>query len=44
MYITKLLDKSDITQTLDRFHAEINHSFEEIITDELRKIMEPLNE
>lgn len=44
MYVAKLLDKTDIGETLDRFHKKINRSFEEIITDELRKIMEPLDE
>jgi uncharacterized protein (TIGR04255 family) len=44
MYVTKILDKSDIEQTLDRFHEKVNQSFEEVITDELRKIMEPLDE
>ncbi|MCD4691625.1 MAG: hypothetical protein K8R79_01830, partial [Calditrichales bacterium] len=44
MYVARLLDKTDIEQTLNRFHEKINHSFEEIITDELRKVMEPLDE
>lgn len=44
MYTTKLLDKTDIEQTLNRFHEKVNHSFEEVITNELRKIMEPLDE
>ena len=43
MYVTKLLDKADIEQTLDRFHEKVNNFFEEVITDELRKIMEPLD-
>ena len=44
MYVAKLLDKIDIGETIDRFHEEINRSFETIITDELRKIMGPLDE
>lgn len=44
IYVTKILDKSDIEQTLDRFHEKVNQSFEEVITDDLRKIMEPLDE
>lgn len=44
MYVTKILNKSDIGETLDRFHEKVNRSFEEVITDELRKIMEPINE
>ena len=44
MYITKILNKSDIDETLDRFHKKVNRSFEEVITDELRKIMEPIDE
>lgn len=44
MYVTKLLDKTDIEQTIDRFHEKLSLSFEEVITDELRKIMEPLDE
>ncbi|MFZ0034865.1 MAG: hypothetical protein WAK60_07750 [Sedimentisphaerales bacterium] len=43
MYVTKLLGKTDIEQTLNRFHEKVNRSFEEVITDELRKIMEPLD-
>lgn len=44
MYATKILDKSDMEKTLDCFHEKVNRSFEEVITDELRKIMEPLDE
>jgi len=44
MYATKILDKSDMEKTLDHFHGKVNRSFEEVITDELRKIMEPLDE
>ncbi len=44
MYVTKILNKSEIGETLDRFHEKVNHSFEDVITDELRKIMEPINE
>ena len=44
MYVTKILDKSEIDETLDRFHEKVNHSFEDVITDELREIMEPINE
>ena len=44
MYVTKILSKSDIGDTLDRFHEKVNRSFEEVITDELRKIMEPIYE
>ena len=44
MYVTKILDKSDIKETLDRFHINIVDSFEEVITDDLRKIMEPIDE
>lgn len=44
MYVTKLLDKTDIEQTIDRFHEKLRLSFEEVITDELRKIMGPLDE
>jgi len=43
MYTTKILDKFDMKKTLDRFHEKVNHSFEEVITDELRTIMEPLD-
>ncbi len=44
MYVARLLDKKDIGETLDRFHEKINRSFEEVITNELRKVMEPLDE
>lgn len=44
MYVTRLLEKTDIEQTLNRFHEKVSYSFEEVITDELRKIMEPLDE
>lgn len=44
MYVAKSLDKSDIGNTLDRFHEKINRYFEEVITNELRKVMEPLDE
>ena len=44
MYVTKLLDKKDMEQTLNRFHEQTNRFFEEVITDELRKIMEPYDE
>jgi uncharacterized protein (TIGR04255 family) len=44
MYVTRLLNKSEIDETLDHFHEKINRSFEDVITDELRKKMEPLNE
>ena len=44
MYVAILLDKKDIGETLDRFHEKINRSFEEVITNELRKVMEPLDE
>lgn len=44
MYATRILDKSDMEKTLDRFHEKVNRSFEEVITDKLRKIMEPLDE
>ena len=44
MYVTKILDKSDIEETLNRFHEKIIHSFEEVITDDLREIMEPIDE
>jgi len=44
MYVAKLLDKIDIGETLDRFHEKLNSSFEEVITDELRKVMEPLDD
>ncbi len=43
MYVTKLLDKTDIGETLDHFHEKVNRFFEEIITGNLRKIMEPLD-
>lgn len=44
MYVTRLLEKTDIEQTLKHFHEKVSYSFEEVITDELRKIMEPLDE
>jgi len=43
MYVTKLLDKKDIEQTLDRFHDKVSRCFEEVITDRLREVMEPLD-
>lgn len=39
MYIMKLLDRTDIPQTLDHFHDKIISSFENVITDDLRKAM-----
>jgi uncharacterized protein (TIGR04255 family) len=44
MYATKILDKQDIEETLDRYHEKLKLSFEEVITDELRNIMEPRDE
>ncbi|MCK5723742.1 MAG: TIGR04255 family protein, partial [Gammaproteobacteria bacterium] len=44
MYVTKILNKTDIEETLDRFHEKVSEFFEEVITDELRKIMEPIDE
>ena len=44
MYATKILDKQDIEETLDRYHKKLRLSFEEVITDELRNIMEPHDE
>lgn len=44
MYMSKILDKSDIEETLNRFHDKIIHSFEEVITDDLREIMEIIDE
>lgn len=40
MYVTKLLDKTEVEDTLDRFHEKVSCFFEEMITDELRRIME----
>ena len=44
MYTTKLLDKSDLEELLNNFHLKINSFFEEIITNELRVLMEPIND
>jgi len=44
IYVSKIIDSSEIVETLDRFHATISHSFEEVITDDLRKLMGPINE
>lgn len=44
MYVTKLLDKTEIEQTLNHFHEKVSSSFEEVITGDLRKIMEPYDE
>lgn len=44
MYVTKILDKSDIEETLNRFHQNIVDSFEKVITDDLRKIMGPIDD
>lgn len=44
LYTSKLLDKSDIEETLNRFHEKANISFEEVITDDLREIMEPMHD
>lgn len=44
MYVAKLLDRTDLGPALDRFHEKLGHSFEEVITDELRKKMEPIDE
>ena len=44
MYIMKILEKSEIEKTLNLFHDKAITSFEEVIKDDLRKIMEPINE
>lgn len=44
MYTTRLLDKIDIEETLNRYHIKLNHWFEEVITDELRNLMEPVDD
>lgn len=44
MYATKLLDRTEVEPTLSRFHERIYLSFETVIMDGLRKIMEPLDE
>jgi uncharacterized protein (TIGR04255 family) len=44
MYTSRLLDKADIEQALNRFHEKVNSCFEEVITDELRKKMVPVGE
>ena len=44
MYVTKILNKTDIKETLDRFHEKVSEFFEDVITDDLRKIMEPIDE
>jgi len=43
MYVNKLVDNLEIETLLDRFHIKLNSTFEEVITDELRLIMEPVN-
>jgi uncharacterized protein (TIGR04255 family) len=44
MYVTKILDRAEIQSTLDNFHEKVNQFFEDVITDSLREIMEPINE
>ncbi len=44
MYINKILDKSEIEITLDRFHSKASDFFEEVIEDKLRDIMGPIDE
>jgi len=43
MYTSKILDKADIEPILNRFHLKLKETFESMITDELRKIMEPVD-
>ena len=44
MYVARLLDQTDIGDTLDRFHEKVGRYFENVITDELRKVMVPVDE
>lgn len=41
-YIEELIERSELERTLDRFHTKLKLSFEEIITDKLRKKMIPV--
>lgn len=42
MYTNRLIEQSEVPNILDGFHDKLNQSFEEVITNELRKIMKPL--
>lgn len=44
MYAEQILEKDDIVVFLDKFHQKVSESFEEVITDKLRKLMGPINE
>lgn len=44
MYASRLLDKADIVDTLKRYHDKLYRSFEKVITNGLRKRMEPIDE
>lgn len=42
-YSTILLRFDELQPYLDRFHEQVNESFESVITEKLREIMEPVN-
>jgi uncharacterized protein (TIGR04255 family) len=44
MYTTKLLHKQEIFTKIEYFHKKLSDYFENVITDKLREIMEPLDE
>ena len=44
MYTNRLLNKSEVIETLDEFHEKLTSSFEDVITDALRELMGKNNE
>ena len=44
MSTNQLLEIREVSDTLDKFHDKLIESFEEVITDNLRKTMEPIDE
>jgi uncharacterized protein (TIGR04255 family) len=44
MFTENILEKHEIIGKLNDFHTKLNKSFEEVITEELRNKMEPVNE
>lgn len=44
MFTSEIIEKDDLGLKLDEFHIKLGSCFEEIITDDLRAIMEPIDE
>ena len=44
MFTSEILEKEDVNIKLDEFHIKLGSFFEEIITDKLRIVMEPIHE